>query len=76
MGNFPEGFAKTLIYTGAILLLAGLAVFALGKIGFFRLPGDIEMGGKNWKIFLPVTSSIILSIILTLVLWLFSFLRR
>jgi uncharacterized membrane protein len=76
MNSFPESFAKILVYTGAILLIAGLAVFALGKIGFFHLPGDIEMGGKNWKIFLPVTSSIILSIILTLVLWLFSFLRR
>jgi hypothetical protein len=76
MANFPEGFAKILIYTGAILLIAGLAVFALGKIGFFHLPGDIEMGGKNWKIFLPITSSIILSIILMLILWLFSFLRR
>ncbi len=76
MGNFPESFAKILIYTGAILLVAGLAAFALGKIGFFRLPGDIEMGGKNWKFFFPITTSIVLSIILTLILWLISFLRR
>jgi uncharacterized membrane protein len=76
MENFPEGFAKTLIYTGAILLIAGLAVFALGKIGFFRLPGDIEMGGKNWRLFVPIISSIVISIILTLILWLISFLRR
>ena len=76
MENFPEGFAKILIYTGAILLIAGLAVFALGKIGFFRLPGDIEMGSKNWRLFVPITSSIVISIILTLILWLISFLRR
>ncbi|MGA2914845.1 MAG: DUF2905 family protein [Sedimentisphaerales bacterium] len=76
MNPGPESLAKILIFTGAILLIAGLAVFALGKIGFFRLPGDIEMGSKNWKIFFPITSSIILSIILTLVLWLISSLRK
>ena len=76
MGNFPESFAKILIYTGAILLVAGLVFLLLGKIGFFRLPGDIEMGGKNWRIFAPITSSIAISIILTLILWLISFLRR
>ena len=76
MENFPEGFAKILIYTGAILLIAGLLVFGLGKIGFFRLPGDIEMGGRNWRLFVPITSSIVISIILTLILWLISFLRR
>ncbi len=76
MGNFPEGFAKILIYTGAILLIAGLVFLLLGKIGFFRLPGDIEMGGKNWKLFMPIMSSIVISIILTLILWLISFLRR
>ncbi len=76
MGNLPENLAKILIFTGAILLIAGLVVFALGKIGFFRLPGDIEMGGKNWRIFFPITTSILLSIILTFILWLVSSLRK
>lgn len=76
MENFPEGFAKILIYTGAILLIAGLAVFALGKIGFFRLPGDIELGGKSWKFYFPITTGIIISLLLTVVLWLISVLRR
>jgi hypothetical protein len=76
MNSFLEGFAKILIYTGAILLIAGLVFLLLGKIGFFRLPGDIEMSGKNWRIFVPITSSITSSIVLTLILWLISFLRR
>lgn len=76
MNSSPESFAKILIYTGAILLIAGLAVLVLGRIGLFRLPGDIAVGGKNWKFFFPLTSSIILSIILTLIFWLLSFLRR
>ena len=76
MTPFPDGFAKILIYTGSALIIAGLVFMLLGKIGFFRLPGDIEMGGKNWKFFFPITSSIIISIILTLVLWLISSLRK
>lgn len=76
MNPFPEGLAKILIYAGAILLITGLVFLLLGKIGFFRLPGDIEMDGKNWRLFVPITSSIIISIVLTLILWLISFLRR
>jgi hypothetical protein len=76
MNSGPDNFAKILIFTGVILLIAGLAVFAMGKIGFFRLPGDIEMGGKNWKFFFPITSCIILSVVLTLAFWLISLLRK
>ena len=76
MNNWSQDFAKILIFTGAILLIAGLVFLLLGKIGFFRLPGDIEMGGKNWKIFLPITSCIAISIILTFIFWLISFLRK
>jgi hypothetical protein len=76
MNPGSANFAKILIFTGAVLLLAGLGVLVLGKIGFFRLPGDVEMGGKNWKIFLPITSCILISIILTFILWLISFLRK
>lgn len=76
MGNFPENIAKILIFTGAVLILAGVAFYALGKMGFFRLPGDIEWGGKNWKIYLPITTSIIISLMLTLILWLISSLRK
>ncbi len=76
MGNFLDSLAKTLIFTGIFLLIAGIAVFALGKMGFFRLPGDIEMGGKNWKFYFPITTSIILSIVLTLVFWLINSLRK
>ncbi|MBN1788285.1 MAG: DUF2905 domain-containing protein [Sedimentisphaerales bacterium] len=76
MNSFGNELAKILIYTGAILLAAGVIFLLLGKIGFFRLPGDVEMTGKNWRIFIPITSSVIISIVLTLILWAISFLRR
>jgi Na+-driven multidrug efflux pump len=70
--GFP-GAAKTLMIAGALLFLAGLAVFSLSKLGlpphyFGRLPGDISYSGKNFKVFAPITSMIIVSVILTLIL--------
>jgi len=76
MNSGPENFAKILIFTGAALLLAGIVFLGLGKLGFFRLPGDIEMGGRNWKLFFPITSCIVISIILTLIFWLINSLRK
>ena len=72
----PEGFGKLLIFMGVVLVAVGTLVFFLGKVGFFRLPGDVEFGGKNWRVYLPITSCIVISIILTLILWLISYFRR
>ncbi|MEN6383999.1 MAG: DUF2905 domain-containing protein [Phycisphaerales bacterium] len=76
MGNFPENLAKILIFAGVTLILAGTAFYVLGKMGVFRLPGDMEWGGKNWKVYFPITSSIIISIVLTLIFWLVSHFRK
>ncbi|MDD5134543.1 MAG: DUF2905 domain-containing protein [Phycisphaerae bacterium] len=76
MNNFPDNLAKMLIYAGAFLLIAGAIVFTMNKLGFFRLGGDIEMGGKNWKLYIPLGTCIIISIVLTGILWLISLLRK
>jgi hypothetical protein len=76
MNNFPDNLAKILIYAGASLLVAGAIVFVMNKLGLFRLGGDIEMGGKNWKLYIPLGTCIIISIVLTLILWLIGLLRK
>jgi len=76
MNSGLEGLAKILIFTGMVLLLVGAGFLALGKMGFLRLPGDIEMGGKGWRLFFPITSCIVISIVLTLVFWLINHLRK
>jgi hypothetical protein len=45
-------------------------------VGLFKLPGDFQLGGRNWRIYIPVASCIILSIILTIILWLISYFRK
>ena len=72
----PQQFGKWLVAAGAIIIVIGLLVMLLGKGGLFRLPGDLSFGGRNWRIYFPIASSILLSILLTLILWLISHFRR
>jgi len=60
--------AKVLILVGAGLLVVGL-VFAFTGGGTGKLPGDVVIKGKNSVTYIPIVSSIIVSIILSLVFW-------
>lgn len=72
----PQQIGKWLIVAGISVIVLGLLLIGLGRIGLFRLPGDLEFGSKNWRIYIPIASSIVLSIILTLILWLIHIFRR
>lgn len=58
---------KILIALGAIFLAVGLLWPWLGKLPIGRLPGDIIIDRPNLKIYLPITTMIIISIIISLV---------
>jgi len=62
--------AKFLIITGVSLVLIGLLLS--GKVPLGRLPGDFSYHRGNFHLFFPLTTSIILSLILTLLLLFFS----
>ena len=55
---------------GAVLLIGGAVVrFVPGAVSWFgHLPGDIRLEGENTRVFIPLTSMIVLSVILTLVI--------
>ncbi len=63
--------ARLLIIIGAIFLIAGLLWPFLSKLGLGRLPGDIVIERPNFRFYFPIVTSILLSIVLSLVLWLF-----
>ncbi len=69
---------RTLVLVGGLLLVLGLVLILAGKINLpiGRLPGDIVVRGKNSTFYLPLVTSIVLSVILTLVLWLVNRMRR
>ena len=72
----PQQVGKWLILMGITIVLAGGLIMILGRVGLFKLPGDLVLGSKNWRIFLPIASCIIISIVLTVILWLINYFRR
>ena len=62
---------KTLIVIGLVIAAIGLAVSLSGKVPWIgRLPGDIIYRGKNVTFYFPLATSLLVSVILTLILWL------
>lgn len=62
---------RLLIFAGAALLVAGIVFTALSRFGIGRLPGDFVFRRGNATFYFPLMTSIILSIVLSLLLWLF-----
>lgn len=64
---------RLLIAIGAVLLLAGLLWPWLSKRGLGRLPGDIRIETESGVFYFPITTCLVISIVLSLVIW---FIRR
>ena len=63
---------RFLIGLGLLIIVAGLLWPLLSRIGFGRLPGDIMYQRGNATFYFPLATSIIISIVLSLLLWLFN----
>jgi hypothetical protein len=61
---------KIFIFSGIVLVITGLAItYALWLINWFgKLPGDIHVKGDHGNFFIPITSMIIISIVLTIII--------
>ncbi|HZG00781.1 MAG TPA: DUF2905 domain-containing protein [Chitinophagales bacterium] len=68
-----NGLARILILTGALLVVVGLVIYFVQRFGGnnFRMPGDIVVQRKNFTFYFPVVTSIVVSIALSLLLYLF-----
>jgi len=67
------GLGRMLITMGAVLLIVGLLV-TFGErlpLRIGRLPGDIEIRGKNSVFYFPIVTCLLLSLLVTLVMWIF-----
>lgn len=69
---------RWLIAIGIVLVVIGGLILLLGRVGFplGRLPGDILYRGKNTTFYFPLASSILISVVLSLVLFLIGRLKR
>jgi uncharacterized protein HemY len=67
-----DGIGKTLIYFGLVLVVLGLVFSYGGKIPWLgHLPGDIYIQRERFTFYFPLTTCIVISIVITLVLYLF-----
>ena len=66
-----SGVGKLLLILGAVLTVFGLVFFLVGRGVLPRMPGDFSLGGRNWRVYLPLGTSILISIVLTVLLNLF-----
>ncbi len=73
-----QDLGKLLIGLGGILIVAGFVFVLLGKanIPIGRLPGDILFRGKNTTVYFPLATSILLSVVLSVVLYVIGRMRR
>jgi hypothetical protein len=72
-----QSFGRVLIIAGLIIVAVGAAFLFSEKISFLgKLPGDIRIERENFRFYFPLGTSILLSIILTAVLWIISLIGR
>ena len=61
---------RTLIVVGLVIVAVGLLWPWLGKLGLGRLPGDIRIQGENSSFYFPIVTCLVISIVLSFILWL------
>ena len=70
---------KMVMIAGIALVVIGLLLMAGSRVSFFglgRLPGDVAYKGKHGTFYFPIVTCLLLSAVLTLIVWLISFLGR
>jgi hypothetical protein len=72
MADSVQYLGKTLIMFGIVIAAIGGILFFLGKISWLgKMPGDILIQRKNFTFFFPLATSILISIFLSLLFWIF-----
>jgi hypothetical protein len=62
---------RILILIGLAILIVGILWPWLGKIPLGRLPGDIVIDKPGMKVYIPITTMILISVVISIILWIF-----
>jgi hypothetical protein len=71
----PSEIGKLLLMVGIVISLLGLVLMLAGKLNIpwlGHLPGDLSFRGKNFSFYFPITTCLLVSIVLSIVMWLIS----
>jgi multisubunit Na+/H+ antiporter MnhC subunit len=79
--DFQMGFqlGKLLVILGIVIVAVGLLLMLSSRfspLGLGKLPGDIGIKGKHWSFYFPIATCLVISLILTAIVWLISFFTR
>ena len=66
-----DPITRILVTVGAVLIAIGLLWPLLQKLHLFRLPGDIVIHGDGYVFWFPITSMLLISVVISLLMWLF-----
>jgi hypothetical protein len=72
-------FGKLLVILGIVVVAAGFLVMLgsrFSPLGLGKLPGDIGIKGKNWSFYFPIVTCLVISLVLTAIIWLINFFTR
>jgi Protein of unknown function (DUF2905) len=61
--------SRLLIIFGIVLIAVGVLWPVIAKLGLGRLPGDIAIERENFSLYIPIATSLLISLLLSLVLW-------
>jgi hypothetical protein len=70
--EWEDKMSRTLISVGLVLIVIGILWPWLGKLGIGQLPGDIMIKRENFVFYAPLTSGLLVSIVLSLIYWFFN----
>ena len=68
VGTNPGGLL--VVFIGIAVIVIGLLIYTGALSWFGRLPGDLNFGGERTRVFIPITSMLLISLILSLVMYL------
>lgn len=66
-----QTLGRMLLAFAAVLAVFGALMWLGGRLGLGSLPGDFRLGGQGWSCYVPIVSSIVISLLLTVLLNLF-----
>lgn len=68
-----HGLGKLLILFGGVIVFLGVLTLFVGRLPWLgRMPGDILIQRKNFSFYFPLTTSLLISLVLSMILWLLS----
>jgi hypothetical protein len=72
-----QSMGTFLVVAGILMVVIGLALILSDRIPFLgRLPGDIRVEKENFRLYIPIATSIVLSVVISIILWLINHFRK